>query len=243
MARGAPVGVGESLKRTADRIVKLGTDIPNAPALYLSLLKTQTGVQLFYIEDELFGKYASRIPNDLKPVKGTMKLHQIVSKVRGTIDFRDITCVCRTETRVIDCRCFDIESFTFRTDADGSHQVDSMHVNGDCRNVVSSPYHRPDVISDDDVSKWCIAMYRGLPYPGIITSVEEMDIQVNCMHHMGANGNSVNRFRCPPSEDIGWFDQTDIVTLISEPVHADRRAYKIEEDIWMAINKSVGLTS
>lgn len=50
--KGAPDGVGGSLKRTADRLVRLGRDIPDAETLYRELEAANTSVKLFYVPSE-----------------------------------------------------------------------------------------------------------------------------------------------------------------------------------------------
>lgn len=47
----APDGVGGALKRSADRIVELGGDIPDGQSLYDKLKSLDTSVELFYVTE------------------------------------------------------------------------------------------------------------------------------------------------------------------------------------------------
>ena len=53
--KGAPDGIGGALKRTADRQVKFGKDIPKAKVLY-DVLQETTSIQLFCIRTEEIAK-------------------------------------------------------------------------------------------------------------------------------------------------------------------------------------------
>ena len=50
----------------------------------------------------------SQVP-PLTAVKGTMKIHQVMSSLEGHIKYRDITCLCQREEGVMDCPCFDLK--------------------------------------------------------------------------------------------------------------------------------------
>lgn len=52
MANGAPDGVGGTLKRTADRLVCMGVDIPCAEVLYMKLKEQESAVQLFFTRED-----------------------------------------------------------------------------------------------------------------------------------------------------------------------------------------------
>ena len=67
-------------------------------------------------------------------------------------------------------------------------------------------------------------------------SVEDSDVEVTCMHKLG-----VNRFYWPAMEDVSWYEQDDIICFIEEPIRLDRRAVKIDELVWSAIEKSLDL--
>ncbi|MEQ2252521.1 hypothetical protein ILYODFUR_022622 [Ilyodon furcidens] len=49
-------------------------------------------------------------------VKGTMRIHQVISSCKGKIHYRDITCVCQREEGLINCPCFDVNEAILQPD-------------------------------------------------------------------------------------------------------------------------------
>lgn len=80
--KGAPDGVGGALKNLADRIVSYGTSIPDAETLF-EQLNLNSSVRLFRIIEEDIKTSAELVPPYLKPVPGTMRIHQ-VSQLKTT---------------------------------------------------------------------------------------------------------------------------------------------------------------
>ncbi|KAG1685230.1 Transmembrane emp24 domain-containing protein 10 [Nymphon striatum] len=93
--KGTPDGVGGVLKRTADRLARFGTDIPDAHTLYQKLSDTNTSVELFYVESDKVEEQSRKLLplGTLPRIKGTMKLHQIVCLTPGNSIFRDVSFV------------------------------------------------------------------------------------------------------------------------------------------------------
>ena len=105
--------IGGALKRTADRQVKLGKDIPNAKVLY-DVLQETTSIQLFYIRTEEIAKITSEMSAlKLATVKGTMRLHQVISTRKGEVKYRDVSCVFGLPG-THDCLCFDLKVFQYQ---------------------------------------------------------------------------------------------------------------------------------
>lgn len=100
--KGAPDGVGGVLKRTADRLVSEGKDIPNAKQLYDCLLNAQTSIQLFYIDEEAVDQAVQKMPKQLPVVPSTMRLHQMITLTPGKVIYRDISCLCSTK-QILEC--------------------------------------------------------------------------------------------------------------------------------------------
>ncbi len=50
------------------------------------------------------------------------------------------------------------------------------------------------------IQKWCVIKYDRDIYPGIITTIDEVQVQERCMHRVG-----VNRFFWPTREDMIWY--------------------------------------
>ena len=72
--KGAPDGVGGTLKRRADRLVSQGVYIPTALSMYQALSEGQSKVKLFYIQEQAVEDAVKEMPADLPAVPSTMRL-------------------------------------------------------------------------------------------------------------------------------------------------------------------------
>lgn len=77
--------LGATLKRTADKLVTNGRNIPDAHELYKTLTETSTTVKLFYVASEAVEQAMERMPGQIPPVPSTMKTHQVVTFTPGEI--------------------------------------------------------------------------------------------------------------------------------------------------------------
>ncbi|GAA6092441.1 uncharacterized protein LOC124051031 [Tachysurus ichikawai] len=98
--KGAPDGVGGTLKRTADKLVTNSHDIPDAHELYKALTETSTTVKLFYVSSEAVEQAMEKMPGKIPPVPSTMKTHQVVTSTPGEILYREISCMCSTQKQL-----------------------------------------------------------------------------------------------------------------------------------------------
>ena len=94
--KGAPDGIGSSVKQAADRQVKYGQDISCSYDFIYVLNKANTSIKMYEINKSDIEKIDTAIPQKLKPVAGTMKLHQVIMEQDlNTVSYRDISCFCR----------------------------------------------------------------------------------------------------------------------------------------------------
>ena len=77
--KGAPDGVGGLLKRTADRLVAHGRDITNADD-FVKEVSSQVSIRIYMINGVDISSIENTIPANLRPVSGTMLVHQVLSK-------------------------------------------------------------------------------------------------------------------------------------------------------------------
>lgn len=94
--KGAPDGIGGALKRSADSLLKRGTDVDTPKKMY-DLLKTRSSIRLFYVEQKCIEdatKATKAIENDLQTIHGTMTLHQVVrlGTDSAEIFYREVSC-------------------------------------------------------------------------------------------------------------------------------------------------------
>ena len=71
--------------------------------------------------------------------------------------------------------------------------------------------------------KWCVVRYLGNIYPGIVTNIDDVDIEDKYMNSVG-----VNRFSWPQYQDDGcWYTVEDGLFVIPEPEKRGSRHIKI----------------
>ncbi|KAK6182417.1 hypothetical protein SNE40_010116 [Patella caerulea] len=101
--KGAPDGIGAVIKRTVDRLISEKTDIPNSRILFENL-NTITSIKLFFINsDDIIDE---PLYNNVVAVKGTLKIHQLITTKFDEILFRDVSfcqgahCDCYRPSRI-----------------------------------------------------------------------------------------------------------------------------------------------
>lgn len=52
-----------------------------------------------------------RIPA-IAPIKGRMRVHQMLSVSPGKLKYRDIICICKREAGMLDCPCYQLMEAT-----------------------------------------------------------------------------------------------------------------------------------
>jgi hypothetical protein len=85
--RGAPDGIGAVVKRKADRAVLHGRDISSAQCLRDVLVSSDVSLKVFTVTEEDVSLQQNVIPNGLKAVPGTMKIHQVCQELFISNDF------------------------------------------------------------------------------------------------------------------------------------------------------------
>lgn len=106
--KGAADGVGALLKRTADRFVAQGRDLPDAAAVFEALVdpRLNLSVKLFLVKSQEISDMELLLPANLKTLSGTMSVHQICTRTKGEITFRPLSCYCRVECDPFPCECY-----------------------------------------------------------------------------------------------------------------------------------------
>ena len=61
----------------------------------------------------------------------------------------------------------------------------------------------------DLLEKWCVVIYDGVPYPGLVTDCDDDSIEVKTMNRIGNN-----RFYWPVRDDVIWYKYATVVSLI-----------------------------
>ena len=81
-------------------------------AFYNVLKSKDSSIPLpvFYIENADVEAKSRQLASAglLKPVKGNMQIHQVLSLSQNSLMVRDVSCVCRADENILDCPCFQL---------------------------------------------------------------------------------------------------------------------------------------
>jgi len=108
--KGAADAVGGSVKRQADAMVLRGIDIPDAKKLFNFLDCGNSAVKFYFIETSAINEVEATYPKTLKPIHGTMKLHQLLTDEELNVVHRDLSCFCQRPTV---CTCYNLRRSQF----------------------------------------------------------------------------------------------------------------------------------
>lgn len=88
--KGIPDAVGRANERSADQKIKYGVDIMSAATFVHEMRKSDTSM---YLVDGKEILYYQHILDSIstETVKGTMKLHQVICNMPGSIEYRDLS--------------------------------------------------------------------------------------------------------------------------------------------------------
>nr|CAI5864169.1 unnamed protein product [Callosobruchus analis] len=91
--KGAPDGVGAVVKRTADRLVAMGRDIPDLQSL-VEALRDSTKVVVLCVDSKHIEEINRIIPHDLRAFRGTMKVHEVCWTIEAPsiLKMRQLSC-------------------------------------------------------------------------------------------------------------------------------------------------------
>ena len=244
--KGAADGVGAVVKRTADRLVNQGIDLPTPMDVY-NHVSPATSIHLFYVDaqavKEADGIFNALAPQDLPLLPGTMSVHQLYAcKCNpGSLTYRDVSCFCSICDGM--CNCFETKTFKFSlissTSNTSSYKDD---VSGSEIANVGTLTPVDSASAADLIGRFCVVRYDNKPYPGRILEVGEADVTVECMHHIGGKGDS-NRFFWPQKiKDICEYTFENVLSLIPEPqkIGDHGRTYshfRVLPEIWTKVEQ------
>lgn len=92
--KGAPDGIGGTLKRTADKAVAEGKDVASLQDLMAILMERCPGVRLFVVANQDIEEVDVLLSKcSIKSFYGTLKVHQVVYSVDSqSLEFRKLSC-------------------------------------------------------------------------------------------------------------------------------------------------------
>jgi len=121
--KGAPDGIGASVKRQADSWVSSGVDVPSAQKLFDFLECGNSTIQFYLIDPVEITEFDALWPSTLKPINGTMKVHQLHTDDEYSVSYRNLSCFCQRPTL---CSCYNLRRHRFPSKK--PHIVRSLHL-------------------------------------------------------------------------------------------------------------------
>ncbi|CAG9792710.1 unnamed protein product [Diatraea saccharalis] len=105
--KGVADGIGGSVKRTLDKQVAYGWDITNGKEAFEILKSASKSIKFFFVEDFEIQMVQNNVPIDLKPVPGTLQIHQVLCTSNSSIlQYRVLSCFCQIDYI---CECFELK--------------------------------------------------------------------------------------------------------------------------------------
>ena len=106
----APDSVRRCLKRAADCILAKGQDLPTPFDVHTALPAACPGILLCYVPASVIEQHGD-LPSTLRPVPGTMALHQVVTTQPCQVIYRDVSCTCPVRE---ECELYTPRRFLFQ---------------------------------------------------------------------------------------------------------------------------------
>ncbi|KAF3834439.1 hypothetical protein F7725_025643 [Dissostichus mawsoni] len=101
-------------------------------------------VNFSWISEEDIEKFDEKVPEVVPAVKGTMKLHQVISTKPATILYRDISCFCSRPAAI--CKCYNPSTVDFRN---ASEVPEPPRLNQRGKFIVVNYEGKPFVVGDE----------------------------------------------------------------------------------------------
>ena len=112
--KGAPDGIGGTVKRTADSLILRGHDIISGNVFHEMVGRSLYSIKLCMITEADMQPYDALCSHPLKPVPATRKVHQVTPTHRNDYEIhcRSLSCFCSEPQR---CDCFQPTTFQLTT--------------------------------------------------------------------------------------------------------------------------------
>lgn len=214
--KGAPDGVGGAVKRTADDKVKMGADIQSPKDLLLALQSTSSKIKYFWVSEEDILRHDEAVPEKLPVIKGTRKIHQIMSLSPGKMRHRELSCFC-SRTISSYCNCHSPNEVDFNST--GETEKTSTSSSSATPQLLITPYL---------VGRFIIVKYDGIPFVGQVLNVVGAEVEVSCMRQVKGK----NSFVWPTTPDVLFYYASDMQAPLSEPEPSTNRSSKLCVQDW-----------
>lgn len=240
-------GIGGTTKRNADNAVKQGkTIIQDADDFFKWARDTESQIEYVQIKEDEFNLSQEKVDKNnanIKPIKGTMKIHSVIGQSEGHVRTRVTTCVCD------DCfgesgfkensQCVWTSQSMVKPMKDVQDSSSDSNKRGSLADVEPEPFESTTSNDNDIQSKninnlkendFVVVVYNGDRYIGQITDLDEEDneVEVNCMEECGK---VQGRYKWPRNADKIWLNTKDVLMIIDDPKPTGRtkRIFSVED--------------
>lgn len=202
--KGAPDGIGGTLKRIADQAVAEGRDIDSFLKLIKILEDRCKGVKLFTVPHNNIEEFENKISPITEAFKGTLKVHQVVFLNNvSCLYFNSLSCFkCIENETFKKCIHYNIGE-GFMKELDKTPVILNVSNNGNVNDTSDNQQVKPGC--------WVAVIYDDNWFLGVVESKDCNMITVNFMKVVGPN-----RFIWPEKKDVDKINSKGILTVINE---------------------------
>ena len=223
-------GLGGTVKRMADEAVRSGKATIQDAEDFFKWTQSENcsmkTVHFMFVQSSVCQqKSAALSMHEIKPVKGTMKLHAVVGKGNNTISTSNVSCYCEECISDQECKSNQWAQVTLEV------KDKSSDVTGETVPNEESPSTSEDtsVLETIDVSvgSFVAAKYEGKIYIGKILEYDEEDLEFEITFMQNVR----QLLQWPQTEDKLWLERDDIVCNVNEPMPTgkSKRMFKLME--------------
>ena len=223
-------GLGGTVKRMADEAVRSGKNTIQDAEEFFKWTQTEScsmkSVKFMFVKSSMCEQKAIALGmNEIKPVKGTMKVHAVIGKGNNEIMVSNVSCYCEVCISGKECEAnqWSLERL-YVTDKGYVETCDPGPANE------PQPALEATAMSetiDVSVGRYVAARYDSKVYVGKIVDYDEEDneIEISFMQNIR------KLLQWPTHEDKLWLEKGQIICNISEPIPTGKsaRMFKLTE--------------
>ena len=179
---------------------------------------------------------------DIKPIKGTMKIHAVIGKLKGNNQIVKSSVCCYCEECILGQQC---GSNNWVNDTVLVSKKQDIDVDNSLERNVSQPEEATEHLSDSfadfaiEVGNFIADRYDKRLYIHVGRAIdmdeEDGDVEITFMENVR------KLLQWQKNEDTIWMDRKDVVCTISEPIPTgkSRRMFKLSEDDLVRLENSM----
>ena len=234
-------GLGGTTKRMADDAVKSGKATIQDAADFFQWTQsencTMKTVQFMFVSSTDCQQKSRTINTyDIKPIKGTMKIHAVVGRGNNLILTSNVSCYCTDCIKGEACMSNQWTHNTLNVTKTDVVTHDSQPKSTptisarqpDLTTEISLQNKTVSLRSDVSIGDFVAARYDGKVYIGKVLECDDDDgeVEITFMQHVR------KLLQWPKHEDKIWIDRQNVICIVSEPIPTgkSKRMYRLTDD-------------